>query len=688
MVLSKIWTTAGALTVAAVMSFSALAPAAEPQPSAAHESGAESASICVAALRPSNDSASKASGSAMLRIAPDEKSAVLSFQRSNLSSPETAIHIDGAAAIGDRGEARTILFDVAAAKPEPNGTYTWTFTANESNTVGEIVAAIKAGRTCLTIETETNPAGEISGFFRLSRAAQTSAAPTPPPPLASGTPSAADAARLLSQSTFGPTEELIRHVQKAGIARFLREQMETPTSSHLKFVDSSDLEPKSMRKTMSAWWTHAISAPDQLRQRVAFALSEIFVISVRTDALNTRPFAVANYVDVLANNAFANYRQLLEDVTLNPAMGGYLNMLHNDKGDPAKGRHPNENYAREVMQLFSIGLYRLNTDGSLKLDAKGFPIPAYDQRAVMGLAAVFTGWHFAQPNPPRWKGVPIDYRHPMRSVPSHHDTNAKTILDGVVLRANQTPEQDLKQALDVIFKHPNVGPFISRQLIQRLVTSNPSPAYLYRVASIFNNNGRGVRGDLAAVIRAILTDYEARGNAPRPEAEGHVREPVIRVTNLLRAFHASTPSGKFAIGQPGSIGQEPLHSPTVFNFFSPDYQPPGAIADSGLSSPEFQITTETTAVTSANFLQRAIFERIGPPENPISLDLTKEQALAEDPARLIDHLDLLLLSEAMSSEMRRILMTAIEKIPADDRAARAKTAIYLVINSPEFVVEK
>lgn len=648
----------------------------------------DNAAVSVAELRPAGATASKASGSATLRIAPDEKSAILSIEHSNLSSPPSAIHVTSAGPLKDRGQARAILFDVTSAPPQADGTYLWSFAATGDDTIEDVVAAIKAGRTRLNIETAAQPAGEIGGVFRLSRSAKASVAPTPPPPLPSGSPSPRDAARLLTQATFGPTEELITHVQQVGIDAFLREQMQMPVSSHLKFVDESDVPKKSMDTTMTAWWTHAVTGRDQLRQRIAFALSEIFVVSVRTDALNTRLFAIANYMDLLVNDAFVNYRQLLEDVTLNPAMGAYLNMLHNAKGDPGKGTHPNENYAREILQLFSIGLYRLNLDGSLKLDAKGAPVPAYDQRAVMGLAAAFSGWHYAHPGPPRWKGVRADYRNPMRSVPSHHDTSAKTILDGVVLRANQTPEQDMKQALDTIFNHPNVGPFVCRQLIQRLVTSNPSPGYVYRVASVFNNNGHGVRGDLAAVIRAILTDYDARAEKTNIEAAGHVREPVIRFTNLLRAFRASTPSGRFIIAKPGPLGQVPMHSPTVFNFFSPDYQAPGAIAESGLSSPEFQITTETTAVTSANFLHRVIFERVGPAANPISLNLTKEEGLAERPAQLVDHLDLLLMSSSMSAEMRKILLSAIEKIPASDRAARAKTAIYLVINSPEFVVEK
>ena len=644
----------------------------------------EPSGVCVAELRPAARSSSNGSGSATLRIASDEKSAVLSLQHTNLSSAPTAIHIERA---GTSGEARSVLFDVAAAKPEPNGTYVWRFTADESQPDQQIVSAIKAGRTALTIQTATHPAGEISGFFKLSRAGQAAVVPTPPPALPTGTPSATDASRLLSQATFGGNEELIRQVQKVGVHEFLRQQIREPASSHVQLVAASDARTRRLR-LMDAWWTHAISAPDQLRQRVTFALSQILVVSVRTNGLVNRPFAIAEYVDLLGRNAFGNYRQLLEEVTLSPAMGLYLNMVHNAKADPAKGTHPNENYARELLQLFSTGVYRLNVDGSLQLDANGFPIPVYDQRAVMGLAAAFTGWNFAHRGPPRWEGVEPNFRQPMRAVPDQHEPAEKIILDGVVLPANQTPQQDLKQALDTVFNHPNVGPFVCRQLIQRLVTSNPSPGYVYRVASVFNDNGKGVRGDLGAVVQAILTDYDARTVEKNTRTAGHLREPVLRLTNLLRAFHASTPSGTFRIVQPGPLGQVPLHSPTVFNFFSPDYQLPGEIAESGLSSPELQILTETTAITSANFLQRAVFDFIGPADNKITLDLKREEALAVDAAKLVDHLDMVLMSSSMSVRMRKLLTNAIQKIPSSDRAARARTAIYLVINSPEYVVQK
>jgi uncharacterized protein (DUF1800 family) len=270
-----------------------------------------------------------------------------------------------------------------------------------------------------------------------------------------------------------------------------------------------------------------------------------------------------------------------------------------------------------------------------------------------------------------------------------HSTDAKTILDGVMLPANQSAAEDLKTTLDTIFNHPNVGPFICRQLIQRLVTSNPSPGYLYRVASVFNNNGEGVRGDLRAVVRAILMDYDARGSAKTMQGAGHVREPVIRLTNLLRAFNATSPDGKFSIrGANANLGQEAMHSPTVFNFFSPDYSAPGAIAEAGLKSPELEITNETTVVTVANFLRTGINGGLGPSTARVTLNLSNEIALAANPTQLVDHLNTLLMAGNMSPEMRTILINAVTQIPATNPTERARTAIYLTINSPEFTVDK
>ena len=644
---------------------------------------ADGSTLYVTQLRPQGTANTQGSGTSTLRLAGDEKSAIVNFSYSNLSGPITSMHIHAADG--------TILFDLDDAAPQPDGSLIWVFVPVGSFSVADIINFIKTGQAYLNLHTAQHPTGEIKGFYNISTGAQVAPEPTPPPPLASGTPTATDAGRFLSQATFGATSALISKVQAEGFDAFLNEQFAAPVSSHLSFIDVSGINPPTITQTRDAWWTHAIAGPDQLRQRVAFALSQILVVSNTTGNLGAQPGALPAYYDVLVKGAFGNFRQLLEDITLNPAMGRYLDMLRNDKANASRTRIPNENFARELMQLFSIGLYRLNLDGSLTLDAAGFPIETYGQEAILGTAAVCTGWTYHQTttpyvfNPP----FPFDWRNPMVNVPARHSMDAKTILDGLMLPANQSAEQDLKTTLDTVFNHPNVGPFICRQLIQRLVTGNPSPGYLYRVASVFNNNGQGVRGDLRAVVRAILMDYDARGSAKTTQGAGHMREPVIRLTNLLRAFHASSPDGKFSIRNANAnLGQEAMHSPTVFNFFSPDYSAPGAIAEAGLKSPEFEITNETTVVTVANFLRTGINGGLGPSTARVTLNLTNEIAMAANPAQLVDHLNTLLMAGGMSPAMRTILVNAVTQIPANNPTERARTAIYLVINSPEFTVEK
>ncbi len=659
---------------------------------------ADGTTLYITQLRPQAGTASQGSGTATLRLSADETYAIISFDYSNLSSPISGMHIHGPA---DPGQSGGILFDVDAAPPQPDGTLIWVFAQTGSNTIADIVAAIKSGRTYFNIHTSNTPTGEISGFFNLSSGAQVAPVPTPPPPLASGTPSAADAGRFLSQATFGGNDALIAQVQSQGFDAFLNEQFAAPISSHVAFVQAAEAAFPSpspgaspmqltITQTNDAWWTHAISAPDQLRQRVAFALSEYFVVSLNSGGLANKPYALPAYFDVLVKDAFGNFRQLLEDITLNPGMGRYLDMLQNDKGSTTTGRMPNENYAREIMQLFSIGLYDLNLDGGLTLNSSGFPIATYDQSAILGTAAVFTGWTYAQTGTPSFYPGIQDWRNTMVNVASHHSTEAKQILNGVLLPAGQSADQDLKTTLDTIFNHANVGPFFCRQMIQRLVTSNPSPGYVYRVASVFNNNGQGVRGDLQAVIRAILMDYDARGSARLTgQGAGKLREPVLRLTNLLRAFNATSVDGKFSIrGANAAFAEEAMHSPTVFNFFSPDYESPGAIAASGLKSPEFEITTETTTVTSANYLRNAIYSYLGPSSNKITLNLANEQTLAANPDQLVDHLNFLLMGSSMSSAMRTTLINAVTQISDTNPAERVKTALYLVINSPEYTVEK
>ena len=642
---------------------------------------ADGSTLFLALLRPQGGANSQGSGTASMRLSADETQVILSFQFSNLTGPITSMHIHGPGGV--------ILFDIDEPMPQPDGTYIWVFTPVGGFTVAEIIAFLRSGQLYINLHTAAYPLGEISGFFNLSTGAEIAPEPTPPPPLPSGTPTLTDAGRFLSQATFGATEALIATVQSQGFDAFLNQQFAAPPSSHLAFVDASGVDPLTMTQTRDAWWTLAISAPDQLRQRVAFALSEFFVVSNSTGDLGNRPGALPAYYDVLVRGAFGNFRQLLEDITLNPAMGRYLDMLRNERANASGTRLPNENFARELMQLFSIGLYNLNLDGSLTLDSSGFPIATYGQEAILGTAAVCTGWTYAQTTIPPIFNPPANWREPMVNVASRHSPGSKTILNGVLIPAGQPAEEDLRNTLDTVFNHPNVGPFFCRQLIQRLVTSNPSPGYLYRVTAVFNDNGQGVRGDLQAVVRAILMDYDARGSARTGQGVGHLREPVIRVTTLLRAFRASSPSGKFSLrGANTALGQEAMHSPTVFNFFTPDYSAPGPIAAAGLKSPEFEITTETTVITIANYLRSGIYVYLGPGSDRVTLNLATEQALAANPAQLVDHLNVLLMASSMSTEMRNILINAVTQIPANNPTERARTAIYLVINSPEFAVDK
>lgn len=296
---------------------------------------------------------------------------------------------------------------------------------------------------------------------------------------------------------------------------------------------------------------------------------------------------------------------------------------------------------------------------------------------------MFTGWNFAQAGTPMWNSVTPDWRDSMVNQPAHHDASGKFLLGGKFLPAGQTAAQDLRDALDNIFQHPNVGPFVCRQLIQRLVTSNPSPGYLYRVASVFNDNGQSVCGDLRAVIRAILLDPDARGDASPGASAGRAREPLLRVTALLRAFHASSPSGRFQIGYTTyALGQTPFSAPDVFSFFSPDYAAPGAIAAAGLVSPELQITTEMTAITTANYLQSAIYSGLGSAGDTITLEFAPELALSGDSAALVDHLNLLLTANNLSADARNIVIGAIAQIPDTNPLERVRTAAYLIVNTP------
>jgi uncharacterized protein (TIGR03437 family) len=654
--------------------------------------------LYLAALTPEGTAQSGGSGVSVLLLSSDEKSAAITVNFANLTTPRMAAHIHGPAEPGTNGG---ILFDLDDGPREANGTFRWTFTNTGTLTSAQIIAALKTGRLYVNIHSSRYPGGEIRGHYRLASGSQTFTPPAPPPPLPNGTPTPRDATRFLTQATYGPTLAEIERVPQLGYQAWLNEQFSAQASSQLAYLDAAKAAGEDINfwTTMEAFWAQAVAGRDQLRARVMFALSELFVVSVASGALEGESFALSSYVDVLNRNAFGNYRQLLEEVTLHPAMGAYLNMVQNDKEDPATGRVPNENFAREVLQLFSIGLYLLNPDGSLKLDANGLPIPTYNQATIENFAKIFTGWNYAgndQTKPWRWQWPEKNWRAPLEAWPEHHSTGEKVLLNGLRVPANQTAQQDLKAALDNIFNHPNVGPFIARQLIQRLVTSNPSPGYIYRVAQVFNNNGQGVRGDLKAVVRAILLDYEARSlEVVNNQGVGKQREPAIRLVNLFRAFNVRSNTGKYRIwGQESPLwgmGQNPLAAPTVFNFFEPNYAHAGALTEAGLVSPEFQITTETSIIGSSNTLRGVAFRGMTWDAHQLTLDYAPLLPLAVNPGgagQLLDRLNLLLLTNAMSAELRTRVLTAINTIPANNQLDRVKMAIYLILISPEFAIQK
>ncbi len=662
-----------------------------------------SETIYLATLRPGVGVVSPGAGYGMVRLNADDGEAVVRVSYANLTSPETSVHVGGVLGAGQR---ESILLDLGMAPRQIDGTWFWDLRGSGGVTTGrEVIEALRGGRVCLSVNSERYPTGELRGCFGGTAGGQDFVPPASPPQMPSTTTTARDAARLLTQATFGPRAVDIAAVQQKGASRWIEEQlaMPVPAESHAVYIDKVATTRTNIYQSemMESFWNQAITAPDQLRQRVVYALSQIMVVSFRSNIEN-EPWAMAGYIDMLGRNAFGNFRQLLEGVTLSPAMGRYLDHLANDKEDPATGRNPNENYARELLQLFSIGLYKLHPDGSLMLDASGAPIATYGQNEVKGFAHVFTGWSYGWLPatedmwywPDIWQNGTKFWRVPMQSWASHHSSLQKQILNGVILPAGQKPEKDLKDALDNVFNHPNVGPFIARLLIQRLVTSNPSTGYVYRVAQKFNDNGSGVRGDMKAVIRAILLDYEARSlDNLTNQGYGKLREPVLRLSHLLRAFNFKCPCGYYPIywmdSPEWAIGQNPFRSPSVFNFYQPHYRYPGVISAAGLDSPEFQITNETSVIGISNFMKYVAEEGFGWEESkPVVPDYSALQPLAGTPSKLIDQLDLLLTSGAMPSTLKTKLIEQVGRISASTPLDRVSLAIAMIITSPDYVVQK
>jgi uncharacterized protein (DUF1800 family) len=496
----------------------------------------------------------------------------------------------------------------------------------------------------------------------------------------------AEAQRFLTQATYGPTEADIQRVRDIGYEAWIDEQLALPATRQLDYMNTLP-QPNTQADRLDAWFQSALEGRDQLRSRMAFALSEIWVVS-EVSALSEFPQALAWYYDLLADNAFSNYRDLMERVTLSPQMGIYLSMLGNEKPDTARNIRPDENYARELMQLFTIGLVELDPDGTVRRDVGGVPLPTYDQETIEGFAHVFTGWTFG--GSPQFFQPSFDWLRPMQAFEAFHDTGAKRLLNGVTIPAGGTAQADLDAALDNIFAHDNVPPFVSKQLIQRFVTANPSPAYVERVARVFADNGRGVRGDLGAVIKAILLDAEAR-QAPTSENAGKLKEPLLRLTQLWRAYGASATNGRYQVEGLGFLlGQAPLQSPSVFNFFRPDYAPPGEIAAAGLVSPEMQITNDLTTALTTNIMTVAVFvwNRFDTnlPADAVAIDFGGDVSAASDPAGLVTRVADRLLGGTISTELRREAEALAAQYPAGQENLRVLEVTHLIVTSTEYAV--
>ncbi len=510
----------------------------------------------------------------------------------------------------------------------------------------------------------------------------------------SGLGTKADAARFLTQSTFGPTvEDIDALAASRDASAWLDQQRAAPMSLELPYLQSQNKSSISQPDRLEAWWRFAVTGQDQLRQRMAFALSEIMVVS-EVSSLATHQDGLAYYNDLLTRNAFGNFRDLLQDVTLSPEMGHYLSMWHNQKPNPDSGIRSDENYAREVMQLFTIGLVQLNLDGSPKLDGNGNTIPTFTQSDVANLARVFTGWSWGNgTSDADFDKADGDWTVQMQAYEVHHDENAKVIIDNTPVPAGMQAAPELKLALDKLFNHPNVGPFIGKQLIQRLTKSNPSPAYVARVAHAFNDNGQGQRGDLYAVVRAILLDPEARA-APTPGG-GKIREPLLRPSHLWRVFHAKADNGRYDYLQAqGNLAQSPLGAPSVFNFFRPTYRPLGVVAEAGLVAPEFGISDESTIIVASDELRRVAMTYSGSQgrttgaSDAILLDLTPwEDRAANHPEQLVDDLGLVLMNGTMPASMRQTLIDYVQTIPADQSDQRVGELVYLIVSSPQYAAQ-
>lgn len=528
----------------------------------------------------------------------------------------------------------------------------------------------------------TATAGEIGG---ISIAVQN---PAPGPTtsgqlmatIISNTPIVTQAAavRFLEQSTYGPTPELVTQVQFTGFDPFLQAQITAPVSTYPAPLATDT----GLGKVQNQFFLNGVNDSDQLRQRIAFALNEIWVVG---ENKVDDPTGYTNYMQALTNDALGNYYDVMKDITLTPAMGHWLDMVNNDV--PAAGQHANENYARELMQLFTLGLSNLNSDGTQILDGSGNPIPTYTQNDVMALGRSFTGWTYpTMPGATLLKHNPSYYGGPMVPFETNHDAGAKTFL-GQSVAAGESAEQELDTVLTIIFNHPNMPPFVCQQLIEKLVTSNPSPAYVSRVAAAFTSGkyqsyGSGKRGDMQAVAAAILMDAEARrGDSPTTTVatDGKLREPIVMMVGLARAFHATTDGTGFT-GYSGNMSQPLFNSGSVFNFFPPQSLIPGTT----LNGPEFAIFNTASSLNRVNFVNTFVYGQIS---GTTTVNFTPV-INAGSPAQMVTWLNNLFLHGTMSGQMNTSIATALGAVSATDTTNQAKTAIYLVTSSSQYQVQR
>ncbi len=517
-----------------------------------------------------------------------------------------------------------------------------------------------------------------------------------------------DAIRLLRQASFGPTEAEVARVVSMGAAAWVEAQLALPATRYPEYpwvaanrpdtcVDDRTQPVRAesfcardnytLFQLQLKFWQNALTQPDQLRGRVAFALSQILVTS---GVDNARNYAMRHYQQLLADRAFGIYQDLLHGVTVSPMMGDYLDMANNNKANPATRTEPNENYGREVLQLFSVGTELLRADGTRILDASGKAVPAYDQEVVEGYAHAFTGWTYpAAPGAVARNNNPRSYLGDMYAVAANHDTGAKELLSGTVAPAGLSAEADLQLALRTLANHANVGPFIGRQLIQKLVTSDPTPQFVARVTAVFDNNGAGQRGDLKAVVRAILLDPEARGARKIDPAFGKLAEPVLYLAGVARAL-GSRSDGVFFRTQSTALAQNVFYSPSVFNFYSPGY----VIPATSLRGPEFGLLTSATAIGRANFANSLVYTASIAPDAAVfgatgtQTDLAAWSAIAGDAAALVERVDRYLLGGTMGAAAREAFIAAVQAVPASDPLGRARAALYLAFSSAQYQVQR